>query len=201
MKSKFRALRELSYLPTNDDFQKEFQAQVLAETNDRGACLLLVANLENALDEAIMSLLPQLPKERQRFVEQGGVFAMFSRKIDAASILRITGPTTNRNLSVIQHIRNAFAHAKRPIDFDTKEVAALCADLTLLTSLPPYTNRDDEKAALTSRLIFADACTTLTWLLYYYATGPLRQLPSDALRDEHPQFPDCTLYLQRKPLP
>src|SRR5258708_5529279 len=67
MKSKFRALRELSYLPTTNVFQKDFQAQVHAETNDRGACLLLAANLENALDEAIMSLLP-LAKERQRAI-------------------------------------------------------------------------------------------------------------------------------------
>jgi hypothetical protein len=147
-----------------------------------------------------MSLLP-LAKERQRLFEQDGVFATFSRKIDAASILRITGPTTNRNLTIIRHIRNAFAHAKRPIDFDTKEVAVLCADLTLLTPLPPHKNRDDEKAALTSRLIFADACSTVTWLFYHYATGPLLQLGSDALRDGHPQFPDYTLYLQRNPLP
>jgi hypothetical protein len=201
MKSKFRALRELSYLPTTDDFQREFQAQVLAETNDRGACLLLAANLENALDEAIMSLLAQLAKERQRLFEQDGVLATFSKKIDAASMLRITGPTTNRNLTIIRHIRNAFAHAKRPIDFETKEIGVLCADLTLVTPLPPHKNRDDEKAALTSRLIFAASCSTLTWALYHYATGPLLRLRSDALREGHPEFPDYTLYLQRKPLP
>jgi hypothetical protein len=71
----------------------------------------------------------------------------------------------------------------------------------LENALDEALNRDDAKLTLTSRLIFADACSSMTWALYHYSTGPLLRFAADALREGHPPFPDCLLYLQRKPLP
>src|ERR1700733_9815244 len=53
---------------------------------------------------------------------QGSRSSAFSRKIASARALKIIGPITNENLTIIRHVRNAFAHAKLPIDFQTSQI-------------------------------------------------------------------------------
>src|SRR5262249_17154159 len=60
-----------------------------------------------------------------------------SRKITIAAAFEIIGKITQENLRLIRHVRNAFAHAKIPITFNTPEVSAVCADLVRINIFDP----------------------------------------------------------------
>jgi hypothetical protein len=65
---------------------------------------------------------------RDVFFDSEGPAGTFARKIALAAALGIVGPITHRNLTFIKTIRNAFAHAKIPIDFETREVSDVCEE-------------------------------------------------------------------------
>jgi hypothetical protein len=50
---------------------------------------------------------------------------------------RTIGAQTKNNLDCIKGLRNAFAHAVIPIDFDTPEVNAVCEQMTMPKILAP----------------------------------------------------------------
>jgi hypothetical protein len=55
-------------------------------------------------------------------------------------VLSIIGPKTHHDLETIREIRNALAHTSLKIDFDTKEVIALCNGLHCLVVVPNIPN-------------------------------------------------------------
>jgi hypothetical protein len=199
MVSKTEALRRLTYKEASAEHHKAFEQQVRAELNDRGACILISANLENALDAALQQVLS--PPYDDMF-EADGPLATFARKISVARALRIIGPVTNENLRLIRHVRNAFAHAKIPIEFKTPEIKALIDDLSPynMSVTPPVVTKSD-KAFRSPRNIFEDVCNSISEMLYIYSLGPKLQFDHHGLKDELGSFPQYDLYLQRKPLP
>jgi hypothetical protein len=98
----------------------------------------MAAHLESELTAAIESTLPRLTQDqRYELFEQDGPLATFARKIAMASALGIIGPKAKENFRLIQHVRNAFAHHRIPIEFSTPEVHAVCMDMVPL-ELPPF---------------------------------------------------------------
>ena len=64
--------------------------------------------------------------ERKRFFsESGGVATSLAEKIYLAYVLGVIGPETRKDLTRIRQIRNVFAHAKRHLDFNMKEIVEL----------------------------------------------------------------------------
>jgi hypothetical protein len=138
LEKKLSALKKLMNLPRDPSHQEEFERQLSAQINDRGYCLLLASTLENLLDEAIVHRLAQMTGDlHDRLFELEGPAGSFSRKITLAQALGIFGQVTYRNFTLIRHIRNAFAHAKIPINFETKEVADVSNALTRLAPFFP----------------------------------------------------------------
>lgn len=117
--SKAGDLRKLSAQPMTQEHNQAMLDQAFGEKNDRGACLLFASNLENALDAVLSSWCGLSDKDADFVFQSDGIFGTFSRKIYSARALRIIGPITHENLSIIRHVRNAFAHAKLPINFQT----------------------------------------------------------------------------------
>src|SRR6202035_3559404 len=108
------------------DHKEECERQIAPGANDRGACLLMAAHLESELTAAIESTLPRLTQDqRYELFEQDGPLATFARKIAMASALGIIGPKAKENFRLIQHVRNAFAHHRIPIEFSTPVVHAV----------------------------------------------------------------------------
>ncbi|WP_029582934.1 hypothetical protein [Bradyrhizobium sp. URHD0069] len=199
MVSKTEALRRLTYREASAEHHKAFEQQVRAELNDRGACILISANLENALDAALQQVLS--PPHDDMF-EADGPLATFARKISMAHAFRIIGPVTKENFRLIRHVRNAFAHAKVPIEFKTPEVKALIDDLLPYNmSVSPPVVLPSDKAFRFPRNIFEDVCNSISYLLYTYSLGPILQFDHHGLKDELGHFPQYDLYLQKKPLP
>jgi hypothetical protein len=109
----------------------------LKEQHDRAAAVILAALLEDALRDAILSRMVPLTeqKERQIFGPDSPLGSL-SAKIKVGFALGVYGPETRADLDTIRGIRNAFAHARRPIKFDTPEIAAECAKLRIPRRVP-----------------------------------------------------------------
>jgi hypothetical protein len=101
--------------------------------NDRGAALLLAANLENSLQIAIERRLAIAETYRTiLFVDEASPLRRFSAKIRLGYALGLFGDGLKSNLDLVRMIRNVFAHALSPVHFSTPEVMGACAHLTML---------------------------------------------------------------------
>jgi hypothetical protein len=101
--------------------------------NDRAVAIILPAQLESVLQEAIAARLVPLDKrEENRIFGYDGPLGSFSAKIKIGFALGIYGPETRAHLDTIRAIRNTFAHSRKPVTFETPAVAAECAKLRTL---------------------------------------------------------------------
>jgi hypothetical protein len=95
--------------------------------NDRGAALLLAANLENSLQIAIERRLAIAETHRTiLFVDEASPLRRFSAKIRMGYALGLFGDGLKSNLDLVRIIRNVFAHAASPVHFSTPEVMGAC---------------------------------------------------------------------------
>jgi hypothetical protein len=171
MASKIDALRKLSYAPATEDHQGAFERQMEPGTSGRGACLLIVAQMENELEAAIVSAMPKMSSDvRAEMFERDGPMATFARKISMAAALGIIGPKTRSNFKIIRHVRNAFAHAKIPIDFETVEVARACEELHMIDPTAPHSTQEYINVFEGARPLFMDICAS-TMLMLCAFTG------------------------------
>jgi Domain of unknown function (DUF4145) len=197
----FKALRNLSYRNATNDEVEQILKQVYAEENDRGACLLLSADLENALDQATKVRLELTDTEIDEMYGQDAPLGTFSRKISFASAIRIVGPITKHNLTAIRHIRNAFAHSRIPMTFETAEVKRVCdsfkiikawvGDNHLLGRFDPSSN---------SRQRFTFVCKNISSMLFNFSMLAQAQVTQDKPMSRS-QFPDFNMVFLRKSLP
>ena len=122
MVSPVQALRKLSRRDSTPEHHAAYVEQLTPETNHRGAAIIMCANVETALDAALQSML--FLDETSTLLDGEDQFSSLAKKIELGYALRIYGPQSRANLTTMRHLRNAFAHAKIPLTFDTPEVAA-----------------------------------------------------------------------------
>jgi hypothetical protein len=131
-----KAFEQLNILTNKEADYRHFSIyieQVSEEKNPRGAAILLATNVEVALDYALSKLL----NHRHRLLAGAGKpLDSFRNKILLGYALNIYGDGTFLSLEAIRNIRNAFAHARIPIGFDTPEIANVCE---LINNQPPLT--------------------------------------------------------------
>ncbi|WPO43927.1 hypothetical protein [Tardiphaga sp. 42S5] len=138
MANSISKLRDLTSAPATAEHQEDFNKAVSDDADDRGVCLILTAQLENELDRAIDHWIDNGDKKlRDELYGGDGPLGTLSRKCAFAAAIGLIGPITRENLRAIRNIRNAFAHAKRPITFDTDEVAAVCGELKTINIYDP----------------------------------------------------------------
>lgn len=168
--SGFKALRKLSQRQAMLADRQEMHRQVYAEENDRGACLLLSADIENTLDFIIEQMLDLSDEEVDELRRQEGPLGSFSRKISFASALRFIGPITKHNLTIIRHVRNAFAHAHIPLNFNAAEVVVVCNDFKLVTEWGGNAPILESQFATdaTARHKFTEICNRMSLMMIGY---------------------------------
>lgn len=117
--------------PTKDDINRAVKE--LNTDGVRGCAVLAHALLEDMLRQCILANMTDLNKDEQdRLFVGSGPLSSFSSKIQLAYAFKIIGTKTRHDLDTIREIRNAIAHTSLKIDFDTPEVASLCAGLHCL---------------------------------------------------------------------
>ena len=137
--AKMQSLRDLSReFPTKDE-SKAILAH-LEEESDRGLALLSGAIAEMGLFWAIYARFPNLGEKVRKatFEDSGAPLASFSAKITIGRAMGIFGPDTEQRLHQIRLIRNAFAHAVRPLDFIHPTIEAECAKLNIPPELENF---------------------------------------------------------------
>lgn len=154
--------------------------QVHGQGNDSGVAILMASNVENALDAAIMRRL----RDKDDRLHDGPL-ANFSGKIVIGYAIELYGNQTFRNLDIIRQIRNAFAHSRQAIDFESAEVMAAVALLTIPESIPPHVLRRNpiEPNRLTGRQRYQYVCEMLAHNLEIRSIRGVAKLQANALRE------------------
>lgn len=101
--------------------------------DDRAIALICATVLEQSIERAMLHKLVPLSgaEERRIFSDDGAPLASFDAKIRIAFALGVIGPLARTDLGTIRSIRNAFAHSRLRINFDTPEVKAAVDQLSL----------------------------------------------------------------------
>jgi hypothetical protein len=99
-----------------DQFFRDIHTQ-----SARGASLIGAALVEACLKQVLITRMHKEvePEEAAIFENESAPLASFSQRIALAWAIGIIGPNMKKRLTSIRMIRNAFAHALAPIDFDT----------------------------------------------------------------------------------
>jgi hypothetical protein len=176
--------------PAKEDIE-QYMMQTHAEKNDRGAAILMATNLENALQFAISNKL-QANEDRRKelFEHDSSPIGTFSKKIIIGHTIQLFRDETRNNLEIIRAIRNAFAHAKIPIAFDTKVIMNACAflklpRLLLMDRYQPKISQDVDRA-MVGRKRFQVVCenTSNNLLRISLADGGFNPPPRKPDNDE-----------------
>ena len=112
--------------PTEKDLKA--MSSELYNGPDRGAAVVLASLAERSLESLLRK---QMREEGQNgFFKMGGPLSSFSSKIQMGYALKLFGSQTRKDLNIIRHLRNQFAHSRKPIKFTTPVVKACCNQLT-----------------------------------------------------------------------
>ena len=123
------SLRRLSRQePTNEELTETLQS--IVDLPDRMAAIIMASLVESDLEKLIIMNLPIKDKDMvAALTERDGALSTFFAKIDLSYALALVSSASRNNLHCIRRIRNAFAHAPRPIAFTTEEVSQECSKL------------------------------------------------------------------------
>jgi hypothetical protein len=95
--------------------------------SDRAAAILAGSFVEDCLQQAISRRLKiRNNHQRSQLFGINAPLGSFANKIRIGYALDIFGIETYENLDLIRSIRNAFAHCKLSVSFETPEIAAIC---------------------------------------------------------------------------
>jgi hypothetical protein len=105
--------------------------QELYGDSDRAAAVALGSMVETSLRRLLKSQLRDdlTSQDERQIFEYEGALGGFSSRIVMAYAMKLIGPDSRHDLDLIRHLRNAFAHSRFPIKFETPEIKAGCDQL------------------------------------------------------------------------
>lgn len=121
---------------TRDDRDPYAYLREVETGSDRSVALLLGADAEKCLARYMLVKLDITdPAISEKLTGRGGPLGTFHQ---CAMLAEATGAITSAEaqaVKVVRDVRNAFAHAARPVTFDTPEIVAECDPLRKITKL------------------------------------------------------------------
>jgi len=151
-----KALKRFSKQTSDQTSAEQFVAN-LSEESDRGAVILAATMVEDTLLEVLSSRMPTLNSdERSRMFDHEGIAGSFSAKIKLAQGLGIIDRKVARSIDIIREMRNACAHSRQAISFETPELRD-----AFLTSMEGYSFDLPDMAAKPLRRLFCMECAVL----------------------------------------
>ncbi|HEY2010597.1 MAG TPA: MltR family transcriptional regulator [Rhizomicrobium sp.] len=129
-----RTLHDLGHdTPTFEETQQ--MAALVHEGPDIVRAIVAAAIIEHELERLIFDRLRRNDEGTIRMLARPeGPLTSLSAKALLAYALGIIDDVYLYNIGIVRHIRNAFAHAKRPITFTTPEIVAAIAKVRLPTN-------------------------------------------------------------------
>jgi hypothetical protein len=140
-----KGLKELSKRTVaGTDFDKLW-VELTTERNDRGAALIGATLVESVLRRTIRKQLVSLNEtENDSLFGRDAPLSSFSDLIRIGYALGLFDQRIRRDLDRLREIRNAFAHALFPLDFNTPEISHACmgfeTDTQVYNDLPESMN-------------------------------------------------------------
>jgi hypothetical protein len=159
-----QTLADLSRVkPTGDELEQIFK--LLESESDRGCALIAGCLLENVLEIAIAAFTADCGKVfyQSIFAGNDAPMATFSAKIRMGRALSIYGEITQTRFGLVKDIRNAFAHALRPLDFNHPTIVEACKGL----AKRPLPKPDGNLAP--ARIRYIAFCYSMSMHLYQIA--------------------------------
>jgi DNA-binding MltR family transcriptional regulator len=96
---------------------------VLADESDRGFVIILVSYIEDLLAEQILKKLkPLTTGQRKDLFRTGAALGSFTAKVNLAFALGIIDDQRVSELEIFKAMRNACAHSRKNINFNTLEL-------------------------------------------------------------------------------
>jgi hypothetical protein len=161
---------------------KQFTTELL-DASDRACAIIGAAYIERSLILLIQTRLRPLtkPESDALFFSHGATLKSFSERIEIAYALGLVSLKEKQALDAIRRIRNAFAHAIRPIDFENEHVAKACA------TLPHYDLTQKELKKLSPHRAKYIKCvvTIANYLAKTFGTDPRRAEISKLVTDPY----------------
>ena len=161
----------------NDREAMEILEKELFNTSDRVTAVMLGAHVETALERLLASRMRDdlNSEQKSRLFGFEGAVGTFSAKIIVAYAMKIIGRITYSDLNLIKLLRNEFAHSRRPFNFQTPEVVAVCNELKIpklrdSSDTFQWRIRTDKKPA--SWLLFVSACHNIAYRMQVKREGP-----------------------------
>jgi DNA-binding MltR family transcriptional regulator len=161
-----KSLRKLtSETPSDEDLPK-IMAE-LEKGSDRSLAILAPIQVQNSLADLIREKCKNLDeKEIKRLYQHDGLLYGFSTTIQLAFVLGLITPELRNDLDIIRQIRNAFAHAPRPISFATDEITRECKRLKSLDRFKAYFEEGQwDYSKLSSRTFFMTTTLAISFHL------------------------------------
>lgn len=180
------SLKELSTeRPSLDDVTRAMDGLAIADP--RVAAIVGSTFLEDVTHLAITTKTVDLSKDDSDKLYVGSApLSSFSAKILAAYALGLIGPKARHDLDRIREIRNAFAHAKISVTFETPAIANTISGLHFRAlSVDWETLSNQQKFGIVVRLlqiyligIWAEQTNDIREVRNFDPPKPLRQIPS-----------------------
>lgn len=130
--------------------------------SDRASAIVLGTVVESSLEDALLSRLIALSKTDYASLFEGDApLGNFSSKIKMGFALQIFGTKTRAELNRVREIRNVFAHARKPVSFDTPEIGHICQLMSFHDGVPIAANEKPPPAMDSPKIRFIVNCVQL----------------------------------------
>jgi DNA-binding MltR family transcriptional regulator len=113
--------------PSEDDLKA--LEEELYEGPDRAMAVVMGSLVEKSIEKLLQTNMRR--EVTDELFKPSGLLGDFNSKIDISYAMQLIGPLTYKDLTIIRHLRNQFAHSRRPIEFTTHVVDKCCAQLKL----------------------------------------------------------------------
>lgn len=136
-------------------------ADIVADESDRGVVVILVSLIEDLLLHRLQeAFVPMSRAQLKNLTRAGGLLSNFDDRINLAHALDIIDEDTVEMLQVMRTMRNACAHSRKRITFDTQELRDALTLLIEDQAAPEHFQKTENSTVL--RLGFICAWTFVT---------------------------------------
>lgn len=137
--SSLTKLKNLAYREGIIPADSDAMVEEFLGASDRGCVLIMPAVTERSVESAIGRVLrlDMSNADKQDLFSQDGPLSKFSSKIALGYSMGLYGQKTRHDLSILRHLRNAFAHSRKPLRFEMEAVRDVCHTLMLIKSSKP----------------------------------------------------------------
>lgn len=131
---------------------------------DRGAALVAVAWVDDALEARIRAAFRPDKKTADELLRSGGPLGSFAMRIKLASLLDLVEATVSKDLDRIRRIRNDFAHRRGDLRFTTPSIKDRCRAFHAVTAcrLGGWMLRSPKQQFLATAYFLAEYLMSLT---------------------------------------